>query len=116
MKAHVLKLRRILRPVVRQPAYRHDPLLINSLAAFNFRPPIRLNFLANDSRAPPASRNERHHDCPHQWALDDRAQLGELGPNTTPTKVIVSLPRTGLAWKATSNNCDAIQAASQALE
>ena len=24
--------------------YRHDPLLINSLAAFNFRPPIILEF------------------------------------------------------------------------
>ena len=44
MKAHVLKLRRILRPVVRESAYRHDPLLINTLAAFNFRPPIRLGF------------------------------------------------------------------------
>jgi len=44
MKAHVLKLRRILRPVVRESAYRHDPLLINSLAAFNFRPPILLEF------------------------------------------------------------------------
>jgi hypothetical protein len=44
MKAHVLKLRRILRPVVRESAYRHDPLLINSMAAFNFRPPIMLRF------------------------------------------------------------------------
>jgi hypothetical protein len=44
MKAYVLKLRRILRPVVRQSTYRHDPLLINSMAAFNFRPPIRLEF------------------------------------------------------------------------
>ena len=44
MKAHALKLRRILRPVVREATYRHDPLLINSLAAFNFRPPIRLEF------------------------------------------------------------------------
>ena len=44
MKAHVLKLRRILRPVVRQPTYKHDPLLINTLAAFNFRPPIRLEY------------------------------------------------------------------------
>jgi hypothetical protein len=46
MKAHafVQKLRRILRPVVRESAYRHDPLLINSLAAFNFRPPLRLQF------------------------------------------------------------------------
>ena len=44
MKAHgfTLKLRRILRSVVRESNYRHDPLLINSLAAFNFRPPIRL--------------------------------------------------------------------------
>ena len=41
MKAHVLKLRRILRPV---STYKHDPLLINTLAAFNFRPPIRLEF------------------------------------------------------------------------
>jgi hypothetical protein len=44
MKAHVLKLRRILRPVVRESTYRHDPLLINTLAAFNFRPPIRLEY------------------------------------------------------------------------
>jgi hypothetical protein len=44
MKAYVLKLRRILRPVVRESNYRHDPLLINSLAAFNFRPPIMLQF------------------------------------------------------------------------
>jgi len=44
MKAYVLKLRRILQPVVRQSTYRHDPLLINSMAAFNFRPPIRLQF------------------------------------------------------------------------
>jgi hypothetical protein len=46
MKAHTLvqKFRRILRPVVRESIYRHDPLLINSLAAFNFRPPIRLEF------------------------------------------------------------------------
>ena len=38
------KLRRILRPVVREPAYQHNPLLINSLAAFNFRPPLMLEF------------------------------------------------------------------------
>ena len=44
MKAHVLKLRRILRPVVRESTYRHDPLLINTLTAFNFRPPILLEF------------------------------------------------------------------------
>jgi len=46
MKAHVFvqKLRRILRPVVRESTYRHDPLLINSMAAFNFRPPILLEF------------------------------------------------------------------------
>ena len=44
MKAHVLKLRRILRPVVRKSTYKHDPLLINSLAGFNFRPPIMLEF------------------------------------------------------------------------
>jgi hypothetical protein len=40
MKVHVLKLRRIFRPVVREAAYKHDPLLINSLAAFNFRLPL----------------------------------------------------------------------------
>jgi hypothetical protein len=34
------KLRRILRSVVRESNYRRDPLLINSLAAFNFRPPL----------------------------------------------------------------------------
>jgi len=28
----------------KESAYRHDLLLINSLAAFNFRPPIRLQF------------------------------------------------------------------------
>jgi hypothetical protein len=46
MKAYVFvqKLRRILRPVVWESAYRHDLLLINSLAAFNFRPPLRLEF------------------------------------------------------------------------
>jgi hypothetical protein len=44
MKAYVIKLRRILRPVVRESTYSHDPLLINSLAAFNFRPPIMLQF------------------------------------------------------------------------
>ena len=44
MKTPALKLRRSLRPVVRESTHRHDPLLINSLAAFNFRPPIRLEF------------------------------------------------------------------------
>jgi len=45
MKAHVFKkLRRILRPVVRESNHRHDLLLINSMAAFNFRPPLRLQF------------------------------------------------------------------------
>jgi len=44
MKTHVLKLRRILRPVVRESTYSHDALLINSLVAFNFRPPIMLEF------------------------------------------------------------------------
>ena len=36
------KLRHILRP--RESTYRHDPFLINSLAEFNFRPPIILKF------------------------------------------------------------------------
>jgi hypothetical protein len=31
------KSRRILRSVVRESAYQHNPLLINSLTAFNFR-------------------------------------------------------------------------------
>jgi hypothetical protein len=44
MNKFVQKLRRILRPVVRKSAHRHDPLLINSLAAFNFQPPIMLEF------------------------------------------------------------------------
>jgi len=46
MKAHVFvqKLRRILRSVVSESTYSHDPLLINSLAAFNFRPPLMLEF------------------------------------------------------------------------
>jgi hypothetical protein len=34
------KLRRILRWVVRESKYRHNPLLISSLAAFNFRLPL----------------------------------------------------------------------------
>jgi hypothetical protein len=34
------KLRRILRSVVRESNYRHNPLLMNSLAAFNFRLPL----------------------------------------------------------------------------
>jgi hypothetical protein len=34
------KLRRILRSVVRECNDRHNPLLINSLAAFNFRLPL----------------------------------------------------------------------------
>ena len=54
MKAHVLKLRRILRPVVRESNYRHDPLLINSMATFNFRSPIRLQF-PGQRLAPPTS-------------------------------------------------------------
>jgi hypothetical protein len=57
MNAHVLKLRRILRPVVRESAYRHDPLLINSLAAFNFRPRLRLQFPSEPlARIPQFSR------------------------------------------------------------
>jgi hypothetical protein len=46
MDAHVFvqKLRQILRPVVRESTYSHDPLLINSLAAFNFRPPLMFAF------------------------------------------------------------------------
>jgi hypothetical protein len=38
------ELRQILRSVVRESNYRHDPLLINTLAAFNFRPSIMLEF------------------------------------------------------------------------
>ena len=34
------ELCRILRSVVRESNYRHDALLINSLAAFNFRRPL----------------------------------------------------------------------------
>jgi len=44
MKNFVLTLRRSLRSVVRGSVYKHDPLLINSLAVFNFRPPIMLEF------------------------------------------------------------------------
>ena len=40
----IQKLRRILRSVVSESNYRHDSLLINSLAAFNFRPPLILEF------------------------------------------------------------------------
>jgi len=39
-----LNLRRSLRSVVRESVYKHDPLLIDSLAVFNFRPPIMLEF------------------------------------------------------------------------
>jgi hypothetical protein len=39
----VQKLRQFLRSVVRESAYRHNPLLINSLAAFNFRPPLEFS-------------------------------------------------------------------------
>jgi hypothetical protein len=43
-------LRRILRPVVRESVYKHNPLLINSLAAFNFRPPILFEFPGESPR------------------------------------------------------------------
>jgi hypothetical protein len=36
------KLRKILRPVVRESDYRRDHLLINTLAAFNSRRPLEL--------------------------------------------------------------------------
>jgi hypothetical protein len=36
----VQRLRRIWRLLVRGSAYQHNPLLINSLAAFNFRAPL----------------------------------------------------------------------------
>jgi hypothetical protein len=38
------RLRRILRPIGRHSAQKHNPLLINSLAEFNFRPPLLLVF------------------------------------------------------------------------
>jgi len=38
------KLPRFMRSIVRQSAYKHDRLLIHSLAAFNFRPPLTLEF------------------------------------------------------------------------
>jgi len=38
------KFRQIFRPIVRASTYRHDPFLINSLAEFNFRPPLILKF------------------------------------------------------------------------
>jgi hypothetical protein len=38
------KLRRILRSVVSESTYQHNLLLINSLAAFNFRLPLMLEF------------------------------------------------------------------------
>ncbi len=39
-----LQLRRIVQPFVRPSSYRHNPLLINSLVRFNFRPPLILEF------------------------------------------------------------------------
>jgi len=51
------KLRRFLRSVVRQSAYKHDRLLIHSLAAFNFRPPVILEFPGERlARSPQFSR------------------------------------------------------------
>jgi hypothetical protein len=47
MKAYVFvqKLRRILRPsVVKESAHKHNPLLINSLAALNFHRRLMLEF------------------------------------------------------------------------
>jgi hypothetical protein len=38
--AFAQELRRILRSVVGESAYQHNPLLINRLAVFNFRPPL----------------------------------------------------------------------------
>ena len=38
------KLRTILQPVGSHSAHKHNPLLIHSLAEFNFRPPILLVF------------------------------------------------------------------------
>jgi hypothetical protein len=37
-------LNRILGPLRRRSAHKHDPLLINSLTKFNFRPPLFLVF------------------------------------------------------------------------
>ena len=47
--------------------------------------------------------------------MDDRAQLGALGQTLQRAKAIASLPRTGPAWKATSNNFAVIRAASPSL-
>jgi hypothetical protein len=46
MKKHCFghKLRTILRLVSSHSADKHNPLLINSLAEFNFRPPLLLVF------------------------------------------------------------------------
>jgi hypothetical protein len=41
-RAFPQKLRRVLRPVVREAAYKHNPLLIDRLAEFNFRPRLDL--------------------------------------------------------------------------
>src|SRR5262245_9959111 len=67
MKAYVFvqRLRRISRRIVRKSTYRHDPLLINSLAAFNFRRPLLLEFpaerLTRISRFDPVFPTERGH-------------------------------------------------------
>jgi len=55
MKAVVQKLRRILRSVVTGSTNKHDPLLINSLAVFNFRPQIMLEFPGKQLRRRGAS-------------------------------------------------------------
>lgn len=43
-------MRRILRPAIGKAAYRHNPLLIDSLVKFNFRPPILLIFPGETAR------------------------------------------------------------------
>jgi hypothetical protein len=44
MKGVVQKLRRIFRSIVKESAYQHNPLLVNSLTAFNFRPALKPEF------------------------------------------------------------------------
>src|SRR5207245_10845730 len=51
------------------------------------------SFLGNDSRAPPASRNERHHYRSHPRPLDDSALLGALGQTLPGQRLLRRRPK-----------------------
>jgi len=69
MKKYALgqTLRRIFRSLVRHTAYQHNPLLINSLAEFNFRPPLLLEF--------PGEQLSKHRRSPGQVSVWQSKQV-----------------------------------------